>query len=80
MKSIFPDKVDFTKKVLNALFEKHDVMHNGELSRPECVEDRKYAFTLFDCLNVLMMGMECFVAGVLYCVDYVFASWIGCVR
>ena len=80
MKTIFPDKVDFTKKVLNTLFEKHDVMHNGKQSRPEGVEDRKYAFTLFDCLNVLMMGMECFVAGVLYCVDDVFASWIGCVR
>ena len=64
MKTIFPDKVDFTKKVLNTLFEKHDVMHNGKQSRPEGVEDRKYAFTLFDCLNVLMMGMECFVAGV----------------
>ena len=64
MKTIFPDKVDFTKKVLNTLFEKHDVMHNGKQSRLEGVEDRKYAFTLFECLNVLMMGMECFVAGV----------------
>ena len=64
MKTIFPDKVDLTKKVLNTLFEKHDMMHNGKQSRPEGVEDRKYAFTLFDCLNVLMMGMECFVVGV----------------
>ena len=80
MKTIFPDKVDLTKKVLNTLFEKHDVMHNGKQSRPEGVEDRKYAFTLFECLNVLMMGMECFVVGVFQCVDDVFASRTGGVR
>ena len=65
MKTIFPDKVDVTEKVLKQLFEKHDVMHKGEQKRTESVADRKYAFTLLICLNVLMMGKECFVAGVL---------------
>lgn len=58
MKTIFPAKVDFTEKVLKTLFEKHDIIHKGELKRTENVEERKYAFTLLICLNVTM-GMEC---------------------
>ena len=64
MKTIFPDKVDVTERVLKQLFDKHDAIHKGEQKRPESVADRKYAFTLLICLNVLMMGMECFVVGV----------------
>ena len=64
MKTIFPGKVDRTKKVLNQLFSEHDSIHKGEQKRPESVADRKYAFTLLICLNVLMRGMECCVVGV----------------
>ena len=80
MKTIFPDKVDVTERVLKQLFDKHDAIHKGEQKCPESVADRKYAFTLLICLNVLMMGMECFVVGVFQCVDDVFASRTGCVR